>query len=191
MDRFPIPETPPKEKKILNTIADTDNDKLNNISKFYLIISNISKKNNIRSLLLTAASFQCDTVFLAGQPSFNVSTDTPKPLLSEEGSKSKMKIIHYRNLSECIDHIRSNLNVKIVGVEITDQSKNLNHKDVFHRGQDIVFMMGNEGTGMSKSQMTVCDEFIKIRQFGNGTASLNVNVAAGVVLHSFDAWRKK
>ena len=156
------------------------------IPKFYLIISNISKKNNIRSLLLTAATFQCDTVFLAGQPSYNISTDVPKQL-----SSNKMKIVHYPNLLDCINHIHTNYpSIKIIGVEITDKSRNVD-ENVFQLGKDVVFMMGNEGSGMSKSQMKYCDEFVKIRQFGNGTASLNVNVATGVVLHTFDAWRRK
>jgi tRNA G18 (ribose-2'-O)-methylase SpoU len=38
---------------------------------------------------------------------------------------------------------------------------------------------------MSDAQKGICDEFVYIPQYGNGTASLNVNVATALVLHNF------
>jgi hypothetical protein len=38
---------------------------------------------------------------------------------------------------------------------------------------------------MQKAQ---CDYFVKIRQVGNGTASLNVATATAIVLHTFVEW---
>lgn len=49
-------------------------------------------------------------------------------------------------------------------------------------------MLGNEGTGLSPKQMALCDTFVYIPQHGQGTASLNVNVAAAIVLHRFACW---
>lgn len=49
-------------------------------------------------------------------------------------------------------------------------------------------MMGNEGTGLSPKQLALCDSFVYIPQHGRGTASLNVNVAAAIVLHHFATW---
>lgn len=51
--------------------------------------------------------------------------------------------------------------------------------------EDTAFMMGNEGQGMNEKQMAVCDGFVKISQYGGGTASLNVSVAASIVLQRF------
>ncbi|KAI5057630.1 hypothetical protein GOP47_0027645 [Adiantum capillus-veneris] len=36
--------------------------------------------------------------------------------------------------------------------------------------------------------MAICDYFIYIAQYGGGTASLNVAVAASIVLHHFAVW---
>lgn len=36
---------------------------------------------------------------------------------------------------------------------------------------------------MSEKQKSVCDSFVYIPQYGPGTASLNVNVATGIVLN--------
>lgn len=38
---------------------------------------------------------------------------------------------------------------------------------------------------MSEAQKAICDQFVYIPQYGNGTASLNVNVATALVLHNF------
>ena len=36
--------------------------------------------------------------------------------------------------------------------------------------------------------MALCDSFVYIPQYGEGTASLNVTVAASIVLHNFAVW---
>ena len=36
--------------------------------------------------------------------------------------------------------------------------------------------------------MQLCDAFVYIQQYGAGTASLNVSVAASIVLHHFALW---
>ena len=42
---------------------------------------------------------------------------------------------------------------------------------------------------MSEQQKACCDSFVYISQHGGGTASLNVTVAASIILHRFAAWR--
>jgi len=41
---------------------------------------------------------------------------------------------------------------------------------------------------MTAKQMSFCDGFVRISQYGGGTASLNVSVAASLVLHRFFHW---
>ena len=50
-------------------------------------------------------------------------------------------------------------------------------------------VLGNlQGTGLSEQQAKLCDGFVYIQQYGAGTASLNVSVAAAIVLHHFALW---
>ena len=42
--------------------------------------------------------------------------------------------------------------------------------------------------GLSSTQKRACDAFVYIPQYGAGTASLNVAVAASLVLHHFAVW---
>ncbi|BBG93251.1 tRNA/rRNA methyltransferase SpoU family protein [Prunus dulcis] len=44
------------------------------------------------------------------------------------------------------------------------------------------------GTGLSAKELEICDFFVYIPQYGGGTASLNVTVAASIVLHQFGVW---
>lgn len=48
--------------------------------------------------------------------------------------------------------------------------------------------VSTQGTGLSGSQLKLCDSFVYIPQHGQGTASLNVTVAASIVLHNFAVW---
>ncbi|KIZ04106.1 hypothetical protein MNEG_3846 [Monoraphidium neglectum] len=45
-----------------------------------------------------------------------------------------------------------------------------------------------QGQGLSEKQMRLCDAFVYIPQYGAGTASLNVTVAASIILHHFALW---
>ena len=45
-----------------------------------------------------------------------------------------------------------------------------------------------QGSGLSEAQIRHCDSFVYISQYGPGTASLNVYVAASIVLHHFALW---
>lgn len=46
----------------------------------------------------------------------------------------------------------------------------------------------SQGAGLSEKQISHCDSLIYIPQHGPGTASLNVAVAASIVLHHFAIW---
>ncbi|XP_048497369.1 uncharacterized protein LOC104884946 isoform X2 [Beta vulgaris subsp. vulgaris] len=45
-----------------------------------------------------------------------------------------------------------------------------------------------KGTGLSVKECEICDFFVYIPQYGSGTASLNVTIAASIVLHHFGVW---
>ena len=45
-----------------------------------------------------------------------------------------------------------------------------------------------QGHGLSEKQIAMCDAFVYIPQYGDGTASLNVTVATSIVLQHFAQW---
>ena len=269
----------------------------------YLIITNISKRQNIRNLLQIAAAYGVPTVFVVGQKKFvfdldddiddnftndidendNTITNTKSdneeiddsddivndddvqdedikkttrttdiPATMQRGIRNgKLTIMKFDKLDECVAYIKKlpccccvddgggggdeavevmatndnqftvhNSNTKypatttspsnestirtntipIIGVEIDNSSINLEEEpfssftacssSCCNCNPSIAFMMGNEGSGMSSKQMSICDGFIRISQYGGGTASLNVSVAAALVLHRYHHWRR-
>lgn len=182
----------------------------------YLIITNISKRQNVKNLLQLAAAYGCPAVFVVGMKKlFEFDPDaerTDVPTAMREGMRrGRMKVIKFDKLEECVEHIKSipcyaissdgggserdnsddasttKSTIPIIGVEIDDSSRNLEEEPF---ASSVAFMMGNEGSGMTAKQMSVCDGFIRISQYGGGTASLNVSVAAGIVLHRFFHWSR-
>lgn len=81
------------------------------------------------------------------------------------------------------------MEVPIIGVEIFDTAKDIEDPQCFTG--DVALMMGNEGQGLNQKQLAVCDGFVRISQYGNGTASLNVCVAASIVMHRFHQWARQ
>ena len=49
------------------------------------------------------------------------------------------------------------------------------------------FLLAGQGTGLSERQRALCEQFVYIPQFGRGTASLNVAVAASIIMHRLHA----
>ena len=76
----------------------------------------------------------------------------------------------------------------ICGIEIDPTAEPV-HIHPF-RSPNTVFLPGNEGQGLSKKQMDLCDHLVYIPQHGAGTASLNIVVATSIVLHHFALWRE-
>ena len=148
----------------------------------YLVIYNIQKRNNVRSLLMTAAAFGVATCLMVGQPKFDSDPDGPDipsqlRLFIKEG---KLKIVRLPSWADCVAYLREN-GIRMLGVEIHEDAKPI---DAFMTDTFVptALVMGNEGHGLNETQMQSCDGFIRIPQYGQGTASLNVNVAASIVL---------
>ena len=77
----------------------------------------------------------------------------------------------------------------LIGVEIDATSIPLTDDYFVQRpffDKDTALVMGNEGQGIHPNHKKDCTGgFVRIPQYGSGTASLNVNVAASVVLHRY------
>lgn len=152
----------------------------------HLVICNISKKPNVKQLLTIAASFECESVFVVGQRSFDFTEDGLDLPSGLRGRLEALPIHRFDKWDDFVAHIRSR-NIRLVGVEIHAEAKTIAD---FFDDVDTAFLMGNEGTGIHEKQMKACDAFVKIPQYGVGTASLNVYVSASIVLHRYYHWSR-
>lgn len=166
----------------------------------YLVIVNISKRNNVKALLRTASACGCAGIFVVGQRrQFDSDATAMSTSLQQHSSSSSSEIIHdhdvydsriimtpvvrFEKWKDCVQHLIEQ-GISLVGVEIHQDAINLEDFVRNNNNHHVAFLMGNEGQGIHEKHMASCQAFVKIPQYGGGTASLNVNVAASIVLHS-------
>lgn len=203
----------------------------------YLIITNISKRANVRALLNAAVAFGCAGVFMIGLPKFDIEfnsnatnsgtvadgndavcTDqhqdgqqqkesTEIKLTNKDVPKSVQDVMRlssffiqrFESWTIFVEHCTTN-EINILGIEIHDDAVNSNDASAFSfpssdptkcsLNEEIAFLVGNEGTGILAKHMKDCTKFVRISQYGNGTASLNVYVAASIVLFQYNQFLK-
>lgn len=142
----------------------------------YVVVHNIAKRHNVGTLARSGTAFGVTEMVLVGRRDFNA--------FGSHGSTSHIRFRHFHSLSEARIYLKEK-NCDICGVEIADDAVPVNEHP-FKRS--TAFLLGNEGTGLSAKECEICDFFVYIPQYGCGTASLNVTVAASIVLHHFGAW---
>ena len=172
------------------------------VSNMYLIITNISKRTNVRELIQVGVAFGCESILMVGQKSFRTAldndcdshgaqTDIPPRVLPAFQSGT-VSIQRFEKWNDCVLFLQER-HILLVGVEIQDDAKTIQEicQIVSADNRNVAFLMGNEGTGLQEKQLLSCDLFCRIPQYGPGTASLNVYVAASIVLYHFHYFQRR
>ncbi|KAK7387836.1 hypothetical protein VNO78_22631 [Psophocarpus tetragonolobus] len=142
----------------------------------YVVVHNIAKRHNVGTLARSATAFGVSELILVGRRDFNC--------FGSHGSSSHLRFRHFHSLQDARNFLKDK-DFHICGVEITHHSLPINHHPF---SKSTAFLLGNEGTGLSPKEIQICDFFVYIPHYGPGTASLNVTVAASIVLHHFGVW---
>ncbi|KAI3825436.1 hypothetical protein L1987_06923 [Smallanthus sonchifolius] len=142
----------------------------------YVVIHNIAKRHNVGTLARSATAFGISEVILVGRRDFNA--------FGSHGSTCHIRFRHFYSLSDARLFLKEK-DCDICGVEITDNATAVGSHPF---RKSTAFLLGNEGSGLSAKECQVCDYFVYIPQYGCGTASLNVTVAASIILHHFAVW---
>src|SRR6188768_2992642 len=141
----------------------------------YLILYNIMKHANFGYLIRTANAFGVSEIIIVGKRALDVGGAC--------GTSHSTRKRHFFTLGEACEYLRTK-ECRICGVEITDDALRVDRQPF---EGSTAFMVGNEASGLTKEQISHCDQFVYVPQFGTG-ASMNVNVAAGITLHHFALW---
>ncbi|KAK4266451.1 hypothetical protein QN277_027370 [Acacia crassicarpa] len=145
----------------------------------YVVVHNIAKRHNVGTLARSATAFGVSELILVGRRDFNS--------FGSHGSTTHIRFRHFHSLQDA-RHFLKEKDCDICGVEITDDAKPINQHPF---KKSTAFLLGNEGTGLSAKECEICDFFVYIPQYGGGTASLNVTVAASIVLHHFGGFAER
>lgn len=142
----------------------------------YVVVHNVAKRHNLGTLARSCTAFGVRQLALIGRRDFNA--------FGSHGAADHVSFQHYHSLADMRARLKER-GCDICGVEIVAGALPV-HSHPFRRS--TAFVLGNEGSGLSAKEKDVCDFFVYIPQHGAGTASLNVTVAASIVLHHFAVW---
>lgn len=148
------------------------------IGKRIVILDDIQDPGNAGTIIRNAVAFGIDTIVFSKS---SVSAYNEKTLRSTGGMIFNINII-IDDLENVISQIKNN-GIKVIGTSL-NTSKSL---ETLEKMDNFAIIFGNEGNGVSKDILSLCDEVIKINM-NSKCESLNVAVSSGIVLYNL--WSK-
>lgn len=140
----------------------------------FLLCDRIQDPGNMGTLIRSAHAFGFDQVIVSLDC---VDVYNDKVVRSTQGALFHIPVLQM-DLSHSIEKIHS----KSIPVYGTGFENSINLSDLDTKAQCAI-LVGNEGAGVKKSLLKQCNEIIQIEM--NGFESLNVGVAAGILLYHF------
>lgn len=145
-----------------------------NLCKRIIILDDIQDPGNAGTIIRNAVAFGIDTVVFSKNSVFPYNSKT---LRSTGGMIFNTNII-ISDLESIIKNIKLN-NIKVIGTSLNTD----NSLETLEKLNDFAIIFGNEGNGVSKNILNLCDTIIKINM-NNKCESLNVAVSSGIVLYN-------
>ena len=144
-----------------------------------VILDNIRSLHNVGSIFRTSDSFLIEKIIISGY------TATPENSRMEKTALGSSDSVDWEYSDDIIETIKKlqKKDIKIISIEQADKSLKI-EKFIPVKGTKYAFIFGNEVDGISDDIINVSDEVVEIPQVGT-KHSLNVSVAAGIVLWDF------
>ena len=144
-----------------------------------VILDNIRSIHNVGSIFRTSDSFLIEKIIISG---YTATPENDRMKKTALGSSDSVDWEYSDDIIETIKKLQKN-DVKIISIEQADESLKIEKFNPV-TGTKYAFIFGNEVDGVSDDIINVSDEVIEIPQVGT-KHSLNVSVAAGIVLWDF------
>lgn len=141
-----------------------------------VVLDNVSDPGNLGTIIRTSVAFGIDSIVISEN---SCSPYNDKVIRSSQGMIFKINIVEC-NLLDFIKSLKQN-NIKVYGTDLKG-SKLLNEIET---PSSYALIFGNEGAGVRKEILDLCDEKILIEMSSN-CESLNVGISAGIILYK---WR--
>ncbi|MDO5524218.1 MAG: 23S rRNA (guanosine(2251)-2'-O)-methyltransferase RlmB [Bacteroidia bacterium] len=138
------------------------------------VLDGITDVRNFGAIARTCEVAGVDAIVIPARGSVSVNADAIK---TSAGALHTIPVCRENNLKEAIVFLK-NSGIKVVAA--TEKAAQ-NYTETDYR-DPIAILMGSEDEGVSPEILRVCDELVKIPQYGN-IQSLNVSVAAGVMIY--------
>ena len=144
-----------------------------------VVLDNIRSIHNVGSIFRTSDSFLIEKIIISG---YTATPENERMKKTALGSSDSVDWEYSDDIIETIKKLKKK-DVKIISIEQADESLKIEKFNPV-RGTKYAFIFGNEVDGVSDDIINVSDEVIEIPQVGT-KHSLNVSVAAGIVLWDF------
>lgn len=143
-----------------------------------LLLDEIQDPGNLGTIIRSSKAFGIDTVVLGDKC---VDLYNPKVIRSTQGIGFHINIVN-RNLKEVIEELKKK-EIPIYGtrVEFGEDVRKLKQDD----REKYALIMGNEGKGVSRDILDMCDKYIYI-EMDKEVESLNVAIATSVLLYELN-----
>ena len=151
-------------------------------SGLVLILDGITDPQNLGSLIRTA---QCCGVNGVIIPENRAAPVTAAVIKASAGAVQHTPVAAVVNLAGTLDYLKE----KGFWVYAADAAAGNNFRDMDYDG-NVALVMGNEGTGIRPLVRKKCDFFVSVPMLGK-VESLNVSVAAGIILYHISEKLKK
>jgi tRNA G18 (ribose-2'-O)-methylase SpoU len=144
-----------------------------------VILDNIRSIHNVGSIFRTSDSFLIEKIIISG---YTATPENDRMKKTALGSSDSVDWEYSDDIIETIKKLQKK-DVKIISIEQADESLKIEKFNPVS-GTKYAFIFGNEVDGVSDDIINVSDEVLEIPQVGT-KHSLNVSVAAGIVLWDF------
>lgn len=151
-----------------------------NRSEAIMIFQNVNYNINIGCAIRSNNAFLGKSVYICGRRKYDKR--------STAGTAHYEHVYHADTLKEVIEYVHS-LGYTVFAIDNIMEYNPINLMD-YALPQRSAFVFGEEGPGLSKSEIDLCDGMLYIGMYGS-VRSLNVAVAAGIVQYEYSRqWRK-
>ena len=150
---------------------------IQSIPKPHLLVAldGLVNAENVGVVVRNCAGFGVDGIIVGETSS---SPYLRRAVRNSMGAVFKIPVVHCSNLVESLSTIKNQHNTKVVAAHLQEQFS-IHSVDL---SGNICIVLGNEGDGISKNVLQVCDMHVTIPMM-NGTDSLNVGSASAVFLY--------
>ncbi|MDZ7806875.1 MAG: RNA methyltransferase [Gracilimonas sp.] len=148
------------------------------LSSLKIMVPNIRSLHNVGSIFRSADAFGIADIILAGY-----TPTPPRPEINKTAIGAE-EFVAWKYADDPIETLQKlkKQGYYIIGLEQTDKSTDLPDFDAkIH--ENLCIVLGSEVSGIDDELLPHVDEFVSIPQYGR-KHSLNVSVAAGVVLYA-------
>lgn len=147
----------------------------NDYGKKIVVLDDLQDPGNVGTIIRSALGFGVDSVVLSNN---SVDIYNEKVIRATQGAIFKVKVFR-ENIINTIEKVK-NEGIKVYGTAL----ENGNNLNSFEKINQYCLVLGNEGNGVSKEILDICDKNIFI-EMNKELESLNVAIAGAIIMHYF------